>query len=356
MTQSAEPLLSRSYFVQTLVICRPDDWHVHFRDGVVLEDTVNATALHFARALVMPNLKPALTTLASLLAYRTRILAALKKTNNFEPFMTFYLNEHLPMEDLAEASQYPFILGAKLYPAGATTNASEGAASIKALYPHFAFMEEKDWVLQIHGEENAGDIFDREAQFIENQLMPLTKAFPRLRIVLEHVSTQKAVDFVKAASNQVAATVTPQHLLFNRNDLFVGGIKPHLYCLPILKRQSDQRAIQEVVLSGHPKFFAGTDSAPHPKNQKEGGCGCAGVYSAPFALPLYTHLFDTHSVLNRLEPFVSQFGADFYQVPCQKTQMKLIKKQQVVPDVLTLGDDWVVPILAGQTLAWSVHV
>lgn len=341
--------------MQTLVIARPDDWHVHFRDGSFLKDTVHATAKHFGRALAMPNLKPALTQLEAILDYRQRLLRAWVPDSHFEPIMTFYLNETVSFEDLAAAAHYPFLVGAKLYPAGATTNSSEGVKSLKALYPWFAVLEEKGLVLQIHGEENEGDIFDRESQFIDKQLITLIKDFPRLSIVLEHISTKKAVDFVLQTSDKVAATVTPQHLLYNRNHLLAGGIRPHLYCLPILKRASDQRAIQAAVLSGNPKFFAGTDSAPHALGDKESACGCAGIYSAPFALSLYTKFFDEASSLNKLEAFLSHFGADFYKLPRHKTEIELVKKEVQVPHKLPFGDNWVVPIAASETLSWSVN-
>lgn len=340
--------------MQTFIISRPDDWHVHFRDGLLLNDTVNATATHFGRALVMPNLSPALTRLQDILAYRERILKSLIPENPFEPMMTFYLNEKVLLEDFQSSLQYPFILGAKLYPAQATTNSEEGVRSIEALYPWFDWMQENGRVLQVHGEENAGDIFEREALFIDNQLTKLIKNFPKLKIVLEHISTKKAVDFVLDAKPNLAATVTPQHLYYNRNDLLAGGIKPHFYCLPVLKKQSDQQAIQQVVLSGNPKFFAGTDSAPHIKIQKESACGCAGIYSAPFALSLYTQFFDEAASLDKLEAFLAHHGADFYQLPRSKEQIILQKVGVKVPDKMTLGTDWVVPMAADRTLCWSV--
>ncbi|MDP3561623.1 MAG: dihydroorotase [Legionellaceae bacterium] len=341
--------------MRILSILRPDDWHVHLRDNEALKHTVSATAAHFARALVMPNLTPALTTLASILAYRKRILSSLDKSNSFEPYMTFYLNETVDPNDLINAKQYSYILGAKLYPAGATTNSAQGVTSIRALYPHFEMMQMHDLVLQIHGEVTHGDIFAREALFIKTHLASIVRDFPRLRIVLEHISTQTAVEFVSQASPYVAATITPQHLLFNRNELLAGGLKPHYYCLPILKREKDQLSLQRAAVSGNSKFFAGTDSAPHAQSQKENACGCAGVYSAPYALAMYTEIFDKLDQLPKLEAFTSRFGAEFYQLPAQSNHIELIKQAQVIPMSLPVGDFQVVPLAAGSTLTWSIH-
>lgn len=341
--------------LQSIIITRPDDWHVHLRDHHALEHTVNASANHFGRALVMPNLKPALTSLPTLLAYHQRIIAATPANKAFAPMMTFYLNEHVSPDDLTACKTYPFILGAKLYPAGATTNSDEGARSTKALYPLLDIMQQQSLVLQIHGEVTHGDIFEREAAFINEQLIPVIKNFPRLRIVLEHISTKAAVDFVTESPDTVAATVTPHHLLYNRNQLLAGGLRPHYYCLPILKHESDQKAIQQAVISGNRKFFAGTDSAPHIREQKENACACAGIYSAPYALALYAQVFDELHSLPYLESFLSHFGADFYQLPYNKSQLTLIKQPQLIPERLPLGSDCVVPIAAGETLPWSIY-
>lgn len=341
--------------LQTLSIIRPDDWHVHFRDGLALEHTVGATAAHFSRALVMPNLKPALTSLGALLDYRERIVAATPKERVFEPCMTFYLNEQVSPDDLMACKQYPFILGAKLYPAGATTNSEEGARSLTALYPLLEIMQDLSLVLQIHGEVTHGDIFEREARFITEYLQPLMNNFPRLRIVLEHISTKAAVDFVREGSQNIAATITPHHLLYNRNQLLAGGVKPHYYCLPILKHESDQIALQKAAISGNPKYFAGTDSAPHAKHAKENACGCAGIYSSPFAVAMYTQIFDQYNQLNKLNAFMSQFGADFYRQPLNKDQLVLIKKEQTIPQELPLGTESVIPVAAGENLAWSIY-
>lgn len=341
--------------MKTLEITRPDDWHVHFRDGNMLVDTVNATATNFARALIMPNLIPPVTTIDALLAYRTRIQQALKANLSFTPYMTLYINESMAPATLIEAKTHPFILGAKLYPAHATTNTEAGVKNIHSLYPLFSLMQEQNLVLQIHGEVTHGDIFDREALFIKELLLPLTQNFPRLRIVLEHISTRAAVEFVEQASSFIAATITPHHLLYNRNELLSTGLKPHFYCLPILKRLEDQQALQQAATSGNPKFFAGTDSAPHAVQQKESSCGCAGIYSAPFALPIYAKIFEDMNRLNKLESFVSRYGAEFYQLPLNKEICSLEKRPQVVPDRLSLGSEQVIPIASGQTLSWSLY-
>lgn len=341
--------------MRKLTITRPDDWHVHFRDGDSLQHTVNATAKHFARALVMPNLKPPLTTVSALTAYRQRILDHLDDKNSFLPYMTFYLNESVQAEELFKASSMDFILGAKLYPAGATTHSEAGAKSLKALYPLLDIMQNQGLVLQIHGEVTHGDIFAREALFIEEELKALVQNFPKLRIVLEHISTKAAVDFVLQSNENVAATVTIHHLLYNRNHLLAGGIKPHYYCLPILKHEREQHAIQQAVLSGNPKFFAGSDSAPHAINHKEAACGCAGIYSAPYALPLYAQFFDEHDQLNQLHSFMGKFGAEFYHLPLNKEEIELVKTPQTVPKQLDLGQDRVVPIAANETISWSVN-
>ena len=341
--------------MRTLLISRPDDWHVHFRDHDALTHTVLGTAKHFARALVMPNLSPALTTIAAINSYRERIMRTVNPLMGFTPYMTLYLNETVLPEVLQHAKNHPYILGAKLYPAGATTNSNAGARSIRALYPLLDLMQEYDLVLQIHGEVTHGDIFDREALFIKEHLAPLTRDFPKLRMVLEHISTKAAVDFVLAAPPTVAATITPHHLLYNRNQLLAGGIKPHYYCLPILKNVGDQLALQQAAVSGNNKFFAGTDSAPHAQSAKESACGCAGIYSAPFALAMYTQLFDTLGPIEKLNDFMSRFGAEFYRLPLSKERIELIEKPLVIPQSLPFGKDQVVPVAAGSTLQWSVH-
>ncbi len=341
--------------MQTVLINRPDDWHIHLRDGDALLHTVPATAYHFARGLIMPNLKPALTTLSAIEEYRERILAEVPKGTAFEPYMTFYLNESVTAEEIEKAAAIPYVLGAKLYPAGATTNSEAGVKSLKALYPILEVLQQNNLVLQIHGEVTHSDIFDREALFIEEYLKPLLSAFPRLRIVLEHISTQAAVDFVTQSPSNVAATITPHHLLYNCNQLLAGGLRPHYYCLPILKHERDQHALQQAACSGNPKFFAGTDSAPHAIHTKESACGCAGIYSAPYALALYTQMFDEMNQLNKLNHFLGRFGAEFYQLPINKEEIELIKSPQTIPQSLPFGTEKVVPMAAGEIVSWSVH-
>ncbi|BCA97139.1 dihydroorotase [Legionella antarctica] len=341
--------------MQTVIINRPDDWHVHLRDGDQLLHTVPATAKHFARALIMPNLKPALTTLPALENYRNRIISAIPKTASFNPYMTFYLNESVTADELHQAASIPYILGAKFYPAGATTNSEAGAKSLTALYPLFEILQNKNLALQIHGEVTHGDIFEREALFIEEYLKPLTANFPKLRIVLEHISTLAAVNFVTQAPATVAATITPHHLLYNRNRLLAGGLRPHYYCLPVLKHEKDQKALQIAASSGNPKFFAGTDSAPHAVNTKENACGCAGIYSAPFALALYAQIFDELNQLEKLNYFTSRFGAEFYQLPLNREEIELIKSPRQIPDSMPFGPNQVVPIAAGETIQWGIN-
>ncbi len=340
--------------MQTLTINRPDDWHVHFRDGELLNHTVPATAAHFSRALVMPNLKPALTTVDAIKRYREKIIATTSKDSTFIPYMTFYLNESVQGNELEQAAKIPYILGAKLYPAGATTNSEAGAKSLVALYPLLELMQKHDLVLQIHGEVTHSDIFEREALFIEEYLKPIIKNFPALRIVLEHISTKAAVEFVTQAPSTVAATITAHHLLYNRNHLLAGGIRPHYYCLPILKHEQDQKALQQAAISGNPKFFAGTDSAPHAVTAKEHACGCAGIYSAPFALAFYTQVFANLNKLDRLNHFMSYYGAEFYHLAINSNKIELLQKPQTVPLFMPLGSNTVVPMAAGETIEWSV--
>ncbi len=336
---------------RSITITKPDDWHVHFRDKEALANTIKASAQTFARALVMPNLAKPLIDVDKIKHYQAQVLTHAPPT--FTPYFSLYLTDNLALSELEKAKKNSAVLGAKLYPAGATTNSNAGINSITSLYPLFDLMQDLNLVLQIHGETTTGDIFDREARFIEQNLMPLVKTFPKLRIVLEHISSKAACDFVVESSQFVAATITVHHLLYNRNDLLVGGIKPHFYCLPILKKASDQAALQAVALSGNPKFFLGTDSAPHAINQKESACGCAGIYSAPYAMPLYTEFFDSHNKLSVLEPFASYFGADFYQLPRNKSSLTLIQQSQKVPASLSLGKQNVRPIAADQTIQWT---
>lgn len=336
-----------------VVINKPDDWHVHLRDTKFLNHTVNDSAKHFARILVMPNLQPPILSIADALNYRAQILQALANSSTLCPYMSIYLTTSILPEELYKIKDHEFILSAKLYPKGATTNSQQGVADFKQLYPHLSILEETDTVLQIHGEDTNVDIFDREKAFIENFLIPITKNFPRLRIVLEHISTKAACEFVTNAADNIAATITPQHLLFNRNHLLASGIKPHLYCLPILKREEDQRALLKTVFSANKKFFAGTDSAPHSKHQKESACGCAGVYSAPYAVSLYAEAFAQDDI-NKLNNFMGKFGAEFYHLTPNTQQIELIKKNLQIPASLPFGDTEVIPLAAGQILQWSV--
>lgn len=341
--------------MQIISLNRPDDWHVHLRDVPVLEHTVMYTAKHFARALVMPNLTEALTSIEQIQAYRSRILAHLPVQADFTPYMTLYLNQDVSIDTIQSIHKHPYILGAKYYPAGATTNSQHGVRSIQTLYSLLEVMQAQNLVLQIHGEVTHGDIFSREARFIQDVLAPILRNFPKLRIVLEHISSQAAVEFVMQAPETLAATITPHHLLFNRNDMLVGGIKPHYYCLPILKQARDQKALQMAAISGNPKFFAGTDSAPHAQSAKENACGCAGIFSAPYAVSIYTQIFDKLQALNKLNAFVSHFGAHFYMLPVNEETIDVMRKSIAVPETLAFGKNVVIPIAAGQTLEWSVH-
>lgn len=302
----------------------------------------------------MPNLQPALTSLQSLIDYHGRILNALNPKFSFTPLLTFYLNNLVDPNELCASKAYPFIVGGKLYPAGVTTNSEAGVRSIKQLYPLIDLMQEHDLVLQIHGESVKGDIFEREAAFIQQELLPLIQHFPKLRIVLEHISTREAVEFIQMAPDNVAATITPHHLLYNRNQLLAGGIRPHYYCLPILKHQDDQQALQAAAFSGNRKFFAGTDSAPHSIEKKETSCGCAGIYSAPYALACYASVFDQADQLAKLNDFLSCFGAEFYRQPLNSKQLHLSKQPQIIPSSLPFGNQQVIPIAAGEKLEWSI--
>lgn len=339
----------------TLTITKPDDWHLHFRDGELLTDTVAATARQFQRAIVMPNLQPPVTNRELALAYRQRVLAA-SPSGDFNPLMTLYLTDQTTVDEIHRAHS-PEIPAAKLYPAGATTNSKQGVAAIEHLYPVFEAMSELGMLLLIHGEVTAAevDIFDREQRFIEEYLAPLCARFPNLKIVFEHITTADAADFVLAASDHLAATITPQHLLMNRNDLLVGGIRPHNYCLPILKRNSHQRRLREVVAQGSSKFFLGTDSAPHQQHLKENACGCAGCYSAPAALELYAEVFEQLGAMDKLEGFSSIHGADFYNLPRNTSTVTLQREEWQVPELIVLANgDTIVPFYAGQTLQWQL--
>lgn len=339
-----------------LSLTAPDDWHCHLRDGSALNSTVNDTAAHFERAIIMPNLVPGITTVALAQQYRDRILAALDPTLTFEPLMTLYLTGDLTPDQISLAHQCPWVYAVKWYPKGATTHSNEGVYDWNSCEATLAAMAECGMPLLIHGEvvNQSVDIFDREAVFLDQCLKPLMQRFPTLNIVLEHISTHAAAEFVEQAPKNIAATITAHHLTFNRNDLFVGGLRPHHYCLPILKRNTDQSALIKAATSGNPKFFLGTDSAPHAHHQKEAACGCAGIYSAPTALAVYAQVFEQHDALDKLEGFASFYGADFYQLPRNTKTIELCKKAWQVPNRLPLGDTHVIPFMAGNTLQWQL--
>ena len=340
-----------------LTISRPDDWHVHLRDGDALPHTCKDMARYFGRAIVMPNLTPPVATVADALAYRERILAAMKGLpRQFDPLMTLYLTQNTSAEDVRQAAQTPHVHAVKLYPAGATTNSAAGVAHIEAISPVLEAMEAVDLPLLVHGEvtDHTVDIFDREKVFIDQHLAPIAQRFPELRIVLEHITTADAVDFVIDASPRVAATITAHHLLFNRNDMLVGGIRPHYYCLPILKRNTHQAALVNAAVSGNPKFFLGTDSAPHTTGSKESSCGCAGVYTAHGAIEFYAEVFEDAGALDKLEGFASHFGPDFYRLPRNQDTITLRKESWQVDTALPLGAETLTPLYAGQSLGWRV--
>ena len=342
--------------MQQLTITRPDDWHLHLRDGALLNTTVPASARVFNRTVVMPNLVPPVTTVQMALAYRQRILAALPQQLAFEPMMALYLTAETSVEEIVAAANHPHIIGFKLYPSGATTNSAAGVKSVEALAPVLEAMQAHGVPLLVHGEvtDKDIDIFDREKVFIDRHLVPITNRFPQLKLVLEHITTGDAVDFVSAANDNVAATLTPQHLLMNRNDLLVGGVRPHNYCLPILKRREHQQRLQQAVLSGSPKFFLGTDSAPHVQANKETACGCAGCYSAPAALELYAEFFSQFDALDKLENFASVFGADFYGFERNQEKITLVRDEWQLPATLDTADGTIVPYYAGEKLQWQI--
>ncbi len=342
--------------MNALTITAPDDWHLHLRDGAALTQTVAHSARQFRRAIIMPNLSPPVTTTALAGAYRERILAALPQGLNFEPLMSLYLTDSTSAAEVETAAASGFVHGLKLYPAGATTNSDSGVTDIRRADAALAAMSEAGLVLQVHGEvtDPDVDIFDREAVFIERILRPLRDRFPALKIVLEHITTAQAVDFVREAGEGVAATITPQHIRFNRNELFRGGLRPHSWCLPVLKAEAHRQAVAEAAVSGHPRFFLGTDSAPHARERKESDCGCAGIFSAATAMELYAESFEAAGRLDALEAFASHFGPDFYGLPRNTDRMTLRKQRQQVPESLPLADSEVVPMLAGQTLDWQV--
>ena len=342
--------------MSALVIRRPDDWHLHLRDGAALAAVLPFTAARFARAIVMPNLDPPVTTAAAALAYRERILGALPAGARFEPLMTLYLTDRTPVEEIARAKAAGCVLGCKLYPAGATTHSAAGVTDVRHLDAVLERMEELDLVLQVHGEvtDPAVDVFEREARFIDTVLAPLAARHARLRIVFEHITTRAAVEFVLNGRAGIAATVTPQHLLMNRNALFAGGLRPHHYCLPVLKAEEDRAALLAAVVRGSPRFFLGTDSAPHARAAKEAACGCAGIFSAHAAIELYAEAFAAAGALDKLEPFASAHGADFYRLPRNSGTITLLPEPWEVPAHYPFGTGELVPLRAGERIAWRL--
>ncbi len=339
-----------------LTLIQPDDWHLHLRDGAALQAVAPFTAAQFARAIVMPNLAPPVTTVVQAVEYLDRILAAADGTD-FEPLMTLYLTDNTPVDEIIAARKSCFIKGLKLYPAGATTHSDAGVTDIRHCYPALEEMQRCGLPLLVHGESTDPDIdvFDRENVFIERTLIPLCRDFPELKIVFEHITTADAADFVLEAGPQLAATITPQHLMLDRNALFQGGLHPHHYCLPVLKRHHHRQRLRQVVAMASPKFFLGTDSAPHARHHKENACGCAGIFSAHAAIELYATVFDELQCLDKLEAFASFHGADFYGLPRNTRRITLRRQAWRIPDSYPLGDDRIVPFLAGQTLNWKLQ-
>jgi dihydroorotase len=342
--------------MHTLTLTRPDDWHLHLRDEDMLRAVLPHTAAQFARAIIMPNLRPPITTVAMAQAYRDRILAALPKQATFTPLMTLYLTDHTSPEEIYRAKASGFIHGVKLYPAGATTNSASGVTDIHKLKAVINALRETGLLLLIHGEvtDKTVDIFDREAVFIEQILKPLMDSYPDLKVVLEHITTQEAAEYVSHASSNLGATITPHHLLLNRNDMLVGGIKPHHYCLPIVKREVHRLALLAAATSGHPRFFSGTDSAPHAQHSKESACGCAGIYSAHAAVEFYAEAFDSVGALDKLEAFMSFHGADFYGLARNTDTITLKKDPWVIPSHYPFAQSLLIPFYAGQSLQWQM--
>ncbi|HEY9144804.1 MAG TPA: dihydroorotase [Arenimonas sp.] len=342
--------------IDQITLIRPDDWHLHLRDGEMLARVLPDTARQFARAIVMPNLVPPVTTVALAGAYRDRILAALPAGLAFEPLMTLYLTERTSPQDIAEARASGFVHAVKWYPAGATTNSDAGVSNIERCADTLQAMQDHDLPLLVHGEVTGGDVdvFDREAVFIETLLKPLLQRFPKLRVVLEHITTRQAAEFIASAPANVAATITPHHLLMNRNALFTGGLRPHHYCLPVLKREEHRLALVAAATGGSPKFFLGTDSAPHTRGAKESACGCAGMYSAHAALELYAEVFEAEGALDKLEAFASFHGPDFYRLPRNSDRITLVREAWTLPAELGEGATALVPLRAGTGLAWRL--
>ena len=343
--------------MQTLTLLRPDDWHVHLRDGDALQDVVPHTAERFARALVMPNLRPPVTTVTDALQYRQRILRSLPLGSSFDPLMALYLTADTPLDEVKRAAEDGHILGFKLYPAGATTHSEAGIARLDSIYSILEAMEAHNVPLMVHGEVTTAevDIFDREKAFIDEHLIPITNRFPGLQITFEHITTTDAVQFVRSGNPGVAATITAHHLIYNRNALFVGGIRPHYYCLPVLKREKHRQALIEAATSGERRFFLGTDSAPHAQTQKEAACGCAGCYTAHAALELYAMVFDHVGALDKLNDFASINGALFYGLSVNTETLTLEKAAWTAPERLRFGTETLIPLKAGETIGWRIR-
>jgi len=336
---------------------RPDDGHLHLRDGAAMASVVGATARVFERAIVMPNLKPPITTVAQALDYKQRILSSLPENIPFKPLMTLYLTDETSPEEIEKVAQTNDLIGVKLYPAGATTNSNAGVTDLRKVWNVLETMQRCNVPLLIHGEvTTAGvDIFDREYMFIRHILDPLLESLPNLKVVLEHITTREAVDFINNGEDRLAATITAHHLLWNRNAIFQNGIKPHFYCLPILKREEHRLALIEAAISGSPRFFLGTDSAPHAQSAKENSCGCAGMYTAPAALELYAEVFEYYQALDKLEAFASFYMADFYGLPRNIEQLTLIKQTWQMPEKCVLGEEVVIPVRAGEMITWQIE-
>jgi len=339
-----------------ITLKRPDDWHLHLRDGAAMACVLADSARRFARAIVMPNLKPPLRSTREVLDYRERILAALPQGASFEPLMTLYLTDDTPPQEIERAKASGRVHGVKLYPAGATTHSDAGVTRISRCFHALDRMQELGLPLLVHGESTdpAVDVFDRERAFIEEVLGPTVERFPGLKIVLEHITTREAVQYVEVTGPNVAATITAHHLLMNRNALFLGGIRPHHYCLPVLKREEHRETLVEAATSGNPKFFLGTDSAPHPRRDKEAACGCAGIYTSHAALELYAIAFEEAGALETLEGFASEFGARFYGLPVNEGTVTLVRQEWVVPQRLKFGDEELVPLRAGESIPWKL--
>ncbi len=342
--------------MEQITITRPDDWHLHVRTGAMLKTVIPHTARQFSRAIIMPNLTPPVSTVERAKQYHQEIIQAIPENLNFQPLMTLYLTDSTTVTEIKKAAESPIIFACKLYPAGATTNSDSGVSNISHIAAVLESMQEHDIPLLIHGEitDPECDIFDREKVFVETILAKITADFPELRIVLEHVTTVEAVQFVQDASEKIAATITPQHLMFNRNAILAGGIRPHHYCLPIIKREKHRLAIIAAATSGHSKFFLGTDSAPHLQSKKENSCGCAGCFSAHAAIELYAEVFDDVDKLDNLEAFASFNGADFYGLPRNTEKITLRRKDWITPEYYSVGHDRLIPLKAGETISWQL--